>query len=224
MTVALATSAGAATVPAHATQYPAKTTANLQRAVTSAPALYTVQSGDTLSSLAQKWFGSSAKWPELYGANQKTVGSNPDALTPGDQIKRELGPAVYQAQHAAYQGQHAADANADPTYQPAHAAPPAPAMHQDSSGGNGQMTPQQVGNMWIEEGGSPAAEQTAECIAFHESSDNPQAVSPSDDWGLYQINHGGQAMLNAEANTRRAIEMSNNGSNWESWSTAPDCT
>lgn len=94
--------------------------------------------------------------------------------------------------------------------------PPAPS-------GGVVLSAAQIGALWVAQGGSPAAEQVAVCIAEHESGGNTQAVSPTDDWGLFQINQGGPAMLNAAANTRRAIEMSSNGTNWSAWTTASAC-
>lgn len=43
---------------------------------------YTVKSGDTLISIARKYYSDGAKWKRIYMANQ-TVLSSPDALEPG---------------------------------------------------------------------------------------------------------------------------------------------
>ncbi len=47
----------------------------------SSPATYTVQAGDTLSGIAQKL--GLAGWQALYDANRATIGSNPNAIKPG---------------------------------------------------------------------------------------------------------------------------------------------
>ena len=49
------------------------------------PSSYTVQEGDTLSSLANRLLGDAARWPEIYDIpeNQETIGGDPDLLQPG---------------------------------------------------------------------------------------------------------------------------------------------
>jgi hypothetical protein len=47
----------------------------------SSPATYTVQAGDTLSGIAQKL--GLAGWQALYDANRATIGSDPNAIKPG---------------------------------------------------------------------------------------------------------------------------------------------
>lgn len=80
--------------------------------------------------------------------------------------------------------------------------------------------------LWRAAGGNPAVEVTAACIAEHESGGNPNAISPTDDWGLWQINasHGpAQATLNPYANAVAAVAISADGINWGPWTTAPAC-
>lgn len=48
---------------------------------------YTVKSGDTLSDIAQAEMGDAKRWPELYAANKDAVGSNPDMIHPGLELK-----------------------------------------------------------------------------------------------------------------------------------------
>jgi hypothetical protein len=58
-------------------------------------------------------------------------------------------------------------------------------------------------------------------IAMAESGGNPNAISPTDDFGLWQINgsHGSMATLNPLGNAKSAISISGNGSNWGAWTT-----
>lgn len=42
-----------------------------------------VQSGDSLSSIAQQRLGDGDRWPEVYDLNSETVGSDPDLILPG---------------------------------------------------------------------------------------------------------------------------------------------
>jgi phage tail protein X len=44
---------------------------------------YTVQQGDTLSSIAQKVYGDSSQWHEIYIANTQVIGNNPNVLSAG---------------------------------------------------------------------------------------------------------------------------------------------
>jgi Lysozyme like domain len=90
----------------------------------------------------------------------------------------------------------------------------------------GIFSPDQLGQLWLEAGGSPAAESTAECIAHFESGGNSSAISPTDDFGLWQINasHGPvMATLDPMGNARAAVAISDDGTDWAAWTTAPDC-
>jgi len=44
---------------------------------------YTVQPGDTLSSIAQKVYGDSSRWHEIYIANTQVIGNDPNVLPVG---------------------------------------------------------------------------------------------------------------------------------------------
>src|SRR2546428_430742 len=44
---------------------------------------YTVQPGDTLSSIAQQAYGDSNKWQIIYDANKQVIGSDPNLIHPG---------------------------------------------------------------------------------------------------------------------------------------------
>lgn len=50
------------------------------------PATHTVAQGETLSAISKKYYGTSARWREIYEANRVTM-SSPDALKPGMVIK-----------------------------------------------------------------------------------------------------------------------------------------
>jgi nucleoid-associated protein YgaU len=57
-------------------------------APTSAPAqasgeTYEVQSGDTLLSIAQQYYGDPTLWRQIYDANKDTIGTDPDKLQVG---------------------------------------------------------------------------------------------------------------------------------------------
>jgi nucleoid-associated protein YgaU len=44
---------------------------------------YTVQPGDTLSGIAQSFYGDPNKWPLIYAVNRTTIGPNPNLIFPG---------------------------------------------------------------------------------------------------------------------------------------------
>jgi nucleoid-associated protein YgaU len=50
------------------------------------PQTHTVQSGDTLSTIAKAFYGTSARWREIYEANRATIGANPDRLEVGTKL------------------------------------------------------------------------------------------------------------------------------------------
>lgn len=76
--------------------------------------------------------------------------------------------------------------------------------------------------IWIQAGGNPAKADIASAVALAESSGNPNAISPTQDYGLWQINraaHPTQFTLNPLANARAAVAISSNGTNWTPWVT-----
>ena len=78
-------------------------------------------------------------------------------------------------------------------------------------------------HIWMAVGGSGRTASHAACIAEHESGGNPNAISRTNDWGLWQIHNGGPRMLNPAANAATAVRMSDNGRNWSAWTTARMC-
>lgn len=47
---------------------------------------YTVQPGDTLSVIAQKFYGDANSWQIIYDANRSVIGDNPDQIFPGQNL------------------------------------------------------------------------------------------------------------------------------------------
>ena len=76
-------------------------------------------------------------------------------------------------------------------------------------------------SLWEEAGGSSGTAFMAAEIATAESGGNPNAVSPTDDFGLWQINgsHGSMATLDPLGNAEAAISISNDGHSWGAWTT-----
>jgi nucleoid-associated protein YgaU len=46
---------------------------------------YTVQAGDTLSKIAERFYGKAAEWKKIHEANKEKV-PNPDLIHPGDEL------------------------------------------------------------------------------------------------------------------------------------------
>ena len=51
---------------------------------------YTVKSGDTLSGIAKKFYGSPSQWKKIYNANKSIIGSNPNMIYPGQKYSIPL--------------------------------------------------------------------------------------------------------------------------------------
>ncbi len=76
---------------------------------------YTVQSGDTLTSIAQQAYGDSNQWPEIYNANTQVIGNDPNYLhagqilfipvlspTPGSKYTVQPGDTLFSIAQKAY--------------------------------------------------------------------------------------------------------------------------
>lgn len=50
------------------------------------PKVYTVRSGDSLSSIAKRELGSSAKWSAIYDKNKSLIGRDPNKIKPGQKL------------------------------------------------------------------------------------------------------------------------------------------
>ena len=186
---------------------------------------YTVQTGNTLSGITQHFYGQDANWRSLYAANELTV-SDPNMIYVGEELRlpRHLpAPAAVPAQPAASAGStHTA------AYTPRHAA-------SGSAGGSsssqtstttttnlsGTLSCSGLEALWIEAGGSPAAEVTAASIAMAESGGNQFATGTVGERGYWQINpvNGSLSTYDPYGNARAAVIMSGNGTNWSPWTT-----
>jgi hypothetical protein len=83
----------------------------------------------------------------------------------------------------------------------------------------------QLEQIWVNAGGNPAYQIIAAAIAMAESGGNPTATdndsNGTTDRGLWQINstHGAQSTYNVMQNARAAVAISDNGTNWQPWTT-----
>jgi LysM repeat protein len=182
---------------------------------------YRVRSGDSLSLIAERFYHNAGDWQYLYHENDKTI-SNPNMIYVGERL---FIPATAPAHYALTR------------YTPRHAKPAPPVVttsktvsHGGSLEGGTKITQSAsqgtyncsaLENLWEQAGGSPSHALMAAEIARAESSGNPNAISPTDDFGLWQINgsNGALATLNPYENARSAIVLSHDGTDWDPWTT-----
>lgn len=89
---------------------------------------------------------------------------------------------------------------------------------------------QQLAQLWLSVGGSTHTMVDAVAIALAESGGDPTAVSPSHDYGLWQINTINfpayhltvDSAFDPVRNAEVAYSISGGGSNWAAWCTAWD--
>jgi LysM repeat protein len=200
-----------------------------RHAAAAAGTYYNVRGGDTLSKIANRFYGNPGDWQFLFHENAKAI-SNPDLIFTGERLLIPATPANVSVTD--YTPRHA-------SYAPKHARPAAPATHTVSetvthaashqSGGSTEVQRTSQGmyscsgleQIWEQAGGSASHAFMAAEIAMAESGGNPNAISPTDDFGLWQINasNGALATLNAFQNAKSAITLSGNGTNWGPWTT-----
>lgn len=182
------------------------------------PGTVTVRAGDTLTWLAARFMGAAADWPALYMANQALIGGNPDELRAGTVLTIPGRVSYWLRRWRALQAATAARTAS-------HPAAVAVAEVTPVAAGSGVLSAAQVGQLWLSAGGPASAEATAECIAWHESGDRTDVLSPSDDEGLFQINVSNAPtgeMENPAANAAEAVRLFDRDG-WSPWTTRGDC-
>jgi hypothetical protein len=173
----------------------------LVRAAQQASRSYTVRPGDTLSKIAQRFYGNPARWQWIYAANRSKI-HNPDLIYVGEWLTIP----------------HSAPTAA--AYTPKHAR--ATALTSSSSRLSGTLGCSGLEALWKAAGGAPSAAFMAAEIAMAESGGRQYAHSPTNDYGYWQINgsHGpAMATYNPYGNAHAAIAISSNGRNWHPWTT-----
>jgi LysM repeat protein len=190
-----------------------------RHAATTHNTYYSVRSGDTLATIAERFYHNAGDWQYLYDENATAI-SNPDNIYVGEHL---FIPATVPANYA-----------------PKHAKPAQPVTHtvskttqqsvSHSNGGaaevvhataQGTYSCSGLEQLWEQAGGNSGSAFMAAEIAMAESGGNPNAISPTDDFGLWQINgsNGALATLNPLQNAKSAITLSQNGANWGPWTT-----
>jgi hypothetical protein len=205
---------------------------------------YTVRSGDTLSKIAQHYYHRAADWGYLYHENKKAI-SDPSMIFAGERLDipatvpagytlADYAPRHARTAPASVRPATATPATATPaTHRPTPSAPTPSAPTPSSTGGGGTVVVQSSGGLsgtlgcsglerlWDSAGGDPADSLMAAEIAMAESGGNQYALSPTDDYGYWQINasNGALATFDAYGNARSAIILSHDGTNWDAWTT-----
>jgi LysM repeat protein len=203
--VAALTVAGAAGVAGHSELAGHSQTASTDH-------VYIVQSGDTLSTIAGRFCGNPGAYPALARASGI---SNPNVIYAGQRIVLSCGGRHHHYRASGTSGSSSGSSSiSGSSYAQGSANIPATSRIYSFAG---------MERIWIAAGGSPSRAYTAACIASRESSGRSWVVSPTNDWGLWQIHDGGYTMTDPFANAQRAIAMSNNGSDWSQWATHGLC-
>jgi LysM repeat protein len=163
---------------------------------------YTVQPGDTLSAIAQDFYGNPADWTWVYDANESVI-ANPNDIYVDQVLTIPSGPPAYTPKHAA----------ATTT------------LTSSASQLSGTLSCSGLEALWEAAGGAQAESFTAAEIAMAESGGNQYALSPTDDYGYWQINalHGpALATFSPIGNAQAAVAISSDGTNWDPWTTYVD--
>jgi LysM repeat protein len=179
-----------------------RTDALVRKTETSSSRTYSVRSGDSLSSISEKYYGRSSDWTWIYDANKSKI-HNPNDIYVGESltIPRSAPKAS--------------------SYAPKHAKAKATVLTSSSSL-SGTLGCSGLEELWEEAGGSHAEAFTAAEIAMAESGGRQYALSPTDDFGYWQINgsHGpAEATFNAMGNAHAAVAISDDGRDWDPWTT-----
>jgi LysM repeat protein len=197
---------------------------------------YKVRSGDTLSKIAGRYYGKAGDWQWLYHENDQRI-SDPDTIYPGQEVFVPTDPPAnyalphYQPRHdkAAFPASDVSDSGRTVVAQSAstsdHVASVSGGAYASASRGStalsGTLGCSGLEQIWQDAGGNPSDAFMAAEIAMAESGGNQYALSPTDDYGYWQINasNGALATFNAYGNARAAVILSGNGSNWGAWTT-----
>jgi LysM repeat protein len=144
---------------------------------------YTVQSGDTLSSVAQQFYGKSADWAWLEHINRSKV-QNADLIYPGQVLNVPADPPA----------SYTLPASTTPATATPVASTSSPGSESDGAGS--QAAPAQAGvGVAAQVAASATSTSTSatpggafgQCVVSRESGGNPQVMNSSGHYGLYQF-------------------------------------
>jgi len=159
---------------------------------------YTVRPGDTLSSIAQRFYGHPADWRWLYQANRSVV-QDPDVIYPGEVLNVPY----------------------EPPARITTSTPAEPTVLTTSATLSGTLGCPGLEELWEQAGGSDAEAVMAASIAMAESSGQQFATGAAGERGYWQINpdHGSLSTYDPLGNAKAAVIISDDGTNWTPWTT-----
>lgn len=208
-------------------------TAQLDAAVFAAhrARMYTVRPGDTLSGIAQRFYGRAGDWPVIYHANRSQI-SNPSLIYPGQVLRIPHDPPghLHHGRHHRRDGDHDGDRDGHEGHEGHDGHHHGHGKHHRDHGRHHRGVPHGnlgcggLEHLWRDAGGRRAAQVTAASIAMAESSGRQYATGPFGERGYWQINpvNGSLSTYNAYGNARAAIILSHNGRDWTPWTTYND--
>ena len=160
---------------------------------------YTVRPGDTLSSIAERFYHNPADWRFLQKVNSAEV-KNPNLIFAGEVLSVPDDPPATMA------------------YTPKHARS---TVLTSSSSLSGTLGCPGLEELWEQAGGSSAQAVTAASIAMAESSGEEFATGAAGERGYWQINpdHGSLSTYDPLGNAKAAVIISDDGTNWTPWTT-----
>jgi LysM repeat protein len=201
---------------------------------------YRVRSGDSLSKIASRYYRNAAAWQFLYHENEKKI-SDPNLIYVDESLavpasapahytltqyvpkhaKAAPAPTVRRAVSTKTVGSRSGSGRSDSGRSAATGGSAGRGTVIVQSASRGSYSCSALEQEWEAAGGSAAHAFMAAEIAMAESGGNPNAISPTDDFGLWQINgsNGALATLNAFQNAKSAIILSDDGTNWGAWTT-----
>jgi LysM repeat protein len=170
---------------------------------------YTVQPGDTLSSIAQRFYGTTADWRLLYQANRSVI-TNPNQIFPGEVLDVPYGPS----------GSSGPSGSTATSTTPAMAVSGSTVMS-TSATPSGTLNCPGLEALWEDAGGSDGEAVMAASIAMAESGGQQFATGLAGERGYWQIHpdHGSLSTYDALGNAKAAVIISADGTNWTPWTT-----
>jgi LysM repeat protein len=210
---------------------------------------YRVRSGDSLSKIASRYYHNAAAWQFLYHENDKKISdpnliyvdesivvpaSVPAHYTLTDYVPKHAKAAPEAARPAASATTVSSRSDSSRSHSSLSGSSRSHSSRATTIGGSdgggsvivqaaprGSYSCSALEQEWEAAGGSAAHAFMAAEIAMAESGGNPNAISPTDDFGLWQINgsNGALATLNPFQNAKSAIILSDDGTNWGPWTT-----
>jgi LysM repeat protein len=176
---------------------------------------YTVRPGDTLSSIAQRFYGSTADWQWLYQANRSVI-ENPNAIYPGEVLSVPYGPPASSTTSASASAGAAGAAGSAGS-----AASAGSTMLTSSTTLSGTLSCSGLEELWEQAGGSDGQAVMAASIAMAESGGQQYATGTVGERGYWQINpnHGSLSTYDPLGNAKAAVIISADGTDWTPWTT-----